>query len=130
MDSTTLIDKKVINWWDWLGVFFSSLCVIHCVATPILLAGASLWIASEWVHIGFLIALVPIVFLALKHSHASHHGKRGLVILFNAGLVFLVSAILFGEALGEGFEVGLTIVGSILLISGHLRNRYLNNQAK
>lgn len=129
MNSTSTIEKKTINWWDWTGVFFSSLCVIHCLATPILLAGASLWIASEWVHIGFLVALVPIVFLALRHSHATH-SKRSLVVLFNAGLVLLVVAILFGESLGEAFEIGLTIVGSTLLIAGHLRNRYLHVNAE
>ena len=123
MESTII--KKNVNWWDWTGVFFSGLCVIHCIVTPVLLAGASLWIASEWVHVGFFLVLIPIVVMASRRSCPSRD-KRWVMTLFYSGLIFLGAAILIGESLGETAEIALTIIGSILLISGHLKNRQLH----
>ena len=123
MEST--ITKKQISWWDWTGVFFSGLCVIHCIATPLLLAGATLWLASEWVHVSFLVVLIPIVIMASRRSCPSQT-KRRVMVLFYAGLFFLGAAIFLGESMGEASEIGLSILGSILLITGHLKNRQLN----
>lgn len=120
----TTITKKTVSWWDWTGVFFSGLCVVHCLFTPVVLAGASLWIASEWVHVGFLVALIPVTIVASKRTCPSHKKNR-VVVLFYAGLVFLGTAIFIGESMGEAAEIILTILGSIMLITGHLQNRRL-----
>ena len=127
METTTI--EKTVSWWDWAGVFFSGLCVIHCIATPVLLAGASLWIASEWVHVGFLIALIPIAIIAARRTCPSQK-KRRVVILFYSGLVLLGAAILFGESMGEAVEILATMIGSVLLIAGHLQNRLLHQITK
>ncbi len=121
MESTTL--KKSINWWDWSGVFFSGLCLIHCIATPLLLASASLWIASEWVHVVFFAILIPITVVASRRAYQSLQ-KRWVVYFLSAGVVVLGIGIFLGQVWGESVEVVLTLIGSVLLIAGHLGNRH------
>ena len=121
METTTI--KKTISWWDWTGVFFSSLCLVHCVATPIILASAPLWVASEWVHVIFLIALVPITFIASRRAYRVPR-RYSVIFFLTTGLAVLIAAVFVEESMGEFAEIGLTIVGSLLLIVGHLKNRH------
>ena len=123
MKTTTI--KKPISWWDWAGVFLSGLCVIHCIATPLLLASAVVWFAAEWVHVSFLVALIPIAIMAARRTYPTSR-KRWVIALFSAGLLLLGLAIVMGEAMGEIVEISLTLVGSMLLITGHLQNRHLH----
>ena len=121
METTTI--KKTISWWDWSGVFFSSLCLIHCIATPILLASASLWVASEWLHVTFLIILIPITVVSSRRALQSPR-KREILFFLYSGLLVLVLAILLEPVMGEFFEIAATVGGSMLLITGHLKNRH------
>ena len=123
MESTTI--KKSLSWWDWAGVCLSGLCVIHCIATPLLLASAVVWFASEWVHASFLIVLVPIAIMAVRGAYPSDK-KRWVIFLFSAGLLLLGLAVAVGESMGEVAEISLTLMGSMLLIAGHLQNRHLH----
>ena len=119
---TVSIAKKRISCWDWAGVFFSSLCLVHCVTTPILLASTALWIVSEWVHVGFLVLLIPITLIASRRSYR----KPSVVVFLYAGLSILGAGLILSEVFGERFEVSTTILGSLLLIIGHLRNRHFH----
>lgn len=121
----TRVIKKPVSWWDWAGVFFSGLCVIHCIVTPLLLASAVVWFASEWVHVSFLVALVPIAIMAARRTYP-YSKKRWVIFLFSSGLLLLGLAIVLGESLGEIAEISLTLLGSMLLITGHLQNRHLH----
>ena len=121
----TSIVKKSTSLWDWSGIFFSGLCLLHCVATPVLLAGASIWLLSEWVHIVFIISLIPITFMAARRAYRSGV-KKWPVLLLAGGLLTLIIAVIAGSIAGETGEVAITIAGSLLLIAGHLGNRHLH----
>ena len=125
MEPTTTTIKKTTNFWDWAGVFFSSLCVIHCIATPLLLAGAAVWIASEWIHVSMLLLLIPIVIMASMRPCPAQK-KRQVVFIFISGLALLGAALLMEERVGEVGEIVLTVAGSSLLIAGHLKNRRMH----
>ncbi|MFK7844799.1 MAG: MerC domain-containing protein [Rhodothermales bacterium] len=119
----TTINKKTISWWDWSGIFLSGLCLLHCVATPLLLAGVSFWLLSEWIHVLFIVMLFPITIIASRRTYLTGK-KRWPVILLVAGLSILIAAVIFGEMMGEVFEVSMTSAASFLLIYGHLSNRH------
>ena len=123
MDST--ISKKTISWWDWSGIFFSGLCLLHCVATPLLLASVSFWLLSEWVHVLFLIPLIPITFMASRRAIRAGQSRWPAILLI-LGLLVLVAALLLGTKIGEPAEIAMTIMGSLLLISGHPGNRHVH----
>ncbi|MCG8669575.1 MAG: MerC domain-containing protein [Pseudomonadales bacterium] len=117
--------KNLRAYSDQLAISLSLLCTIHCLAVPVLLVAlpslASLRLDNEAFHIWMIIAVLPISLYALTLGCKKH--KRYRVVAFGcAGLVFLVAAILGEDLFGEAGEKSLTVIGSALLIWGHIQN--------
>lgn len=106
---------------DFAGAGISSLCVLHCLALPVL--AASLPIAGalaemEWIHKGLVLLALPISGGALLDRRPKLV-DIGVVLLLLSGLsVLLASA--FAEALHD-YETPLTVLGALLLTAGHVR---------
>ncbi len=101
---------------DGSAIVLSSLCLIHCLALPIMSAAlpvAGVWAEAEWVHRLFVLLAVPFAFLALASKFVSY--LTGSLIVF--GISFLAAGA-FVEALHD-YEVSLTVVGAGLLAAGH-----------
>ncbi len=120
-DSVTL--QKSVRWWDISGMFFSGLCILHCIATPVLLVGATAWFASEWVHTLFILILIPVTGFAIWRSKAWQN-RRWVVYALLGGLALLIVAILAEDFVGELGEILLTVAGSLMLIAGHIGNKH------
>lgn len=114
---------------DRLGIIFSSLCIVHCIAVPLILGlGVSGLLATvlttEFVH---YILIVPVGLLILLTLPAVYK-RDGVVSPILAGLLgmlFLIAALF----LGEDKEAVLTIIGGSLLVIFHLWNlRLQHNQ--
>jgi len=104
---------------DAWGVFCSGLCLIHCLATPLLIAGGSLGvlgilISSEWVHQLMLIPVVLFSLLSFPAAYKKHrHYMPGLLAIIGlAGLFMAVSY-------GHDYETLLTVIAASILIVGH-----------
>lgn len=110
---------------DDLAVVCSGACIIHCIATPLVigLGTAGLlgeWLASEWVHKLMLVPVILLALLSLPGSYIKH--KRHWPLVFGVvGIIVMVSALLGPESL----ETWITITGGLLLITAHLWNRNL-----
>lgn len=109
---------------DETAALCSGLCLIHCIATPILLSMGSLGLitsvfTSEWVH---LVLIVPIAALAVASlpSGRKQHGRWLPTVWGFSGLALLVTALLAPHEA----EAALSISGGLLLIAGHLSNRF------
>ncbi|MEM6783206.1 MAG: MerC domain-containing protein [Bacteroidota bacterium] len=126
MNSPPVAAAPVRSSLDLVGIVLSVLCVIHCLALPLVATGALAWAASESVHLGLALALGAVVLLVALPGYRRH--RRVLVpVLLVAGVVLLVGAVLVGEALGEAGETTLTLLGSATLVVGHLLNLRLPN---
>jgi len=114
------------GFWDRIGIGLSGVCAIHCLLVPVIVALIPLWPAFEefhqYTHLIFFIAIAPAVYLSLRRRHNSPR----ITVLLLSGLFVIFLAWYFNEMLGEYGEAGITLVGSILLISGH----WLNFKAK
>ncbi|MEM1125452.1 MAG: MerC domain-containing protein [Bacteroidota bacterium] len=111
---------------DATGICLSALCVVHCLAVPLIATGALAWMASESIHTGLTVALLVIVLAVALPGYRRH--RRAIVpALLTGGVVLLGGAVLVGEALGELGEVGLTVLGSVVLIAGHVLNLRLGS---
>lgn len=117
---------------DALAMVFSGLCLLHCLALPVLVAAlplaASSLFADERFHQWLLLGAVPTSVVALGWGWRRHRDAP-VAWLGIAGLVFMVFAafgIEFGWIDAHG-ERGLTIVGAVLLAIAHLRNFRLRN---
>jgi hypothetical protein len=110
------------DFWDRLGMGLSSVCAIHCLLVPVFVSLIPLWSALEHVHefthLVFLLAIAPTVVLSLKRLHAN----RCVSFYLISGTLIIFLAWFFNSNLGEYGEAGVTLIGSLLLITGHWIN--------
>lgn len=116
----------VLKRYDKAGIICSGACAVHCLLLPVVAYSSpviSNYLKNEWIHIGLLVALLPIACIAFLKSKKIHRKSLPL-ILGTIGIAILFSAITL-EAIHieiQYLEKALTAVGSILLITGHLFN--------
>ncbi len=109
--------------WDRLGAWLSGLCVVHCLLLPVVLlllpAGSLVFDAYHGAHYVFAALLAPLtVFVVWEARQGRRRGAS--TVLFVTGLVALFAALLFHETQDILVHTGLTVIGSVLLITGHL----------
>ncbi|QZH76419.1 MAG: MerC domain-containing protein [Erythrobacter sp.] len=106
---------------DRAGILLSALCVLHCIAGLVLVAGLGLgagFLLDPVVHkVGLLLAtLVAGVAIGIG---AVRHRRAGPFVVAMMGLSFMGGAL----AVGHGAEeVVLTVIGVGLVAAGHLLN--------
>ncbi|MFT4257053.1 MAG: MerC domain-containing protein [Pseudoxanthomonas sp.] len=108
---------------DFAAIGLSALCLVHCLALPVLAAllpALSVWAEAEWVHLVFVAVAIPLTGTALHRAHRRRRLPAPLVALALLGL----SGLLLG-ALGwptHELEVPLTVTGALLLAGVHVWN--------
>ncbi len=120
MDNRTLSDKI----WDKIGICASGLCLVHCLATPILLLvfpTLKITLADNHLfHEIFAVIVVSSILLAV-YPHCKRHGHTDIIAIAFAGVAFVLSG-LFMHDLPLAISHTITIIGSILLIIAHVKN--------
>ncbi|WP_433852791.1 MerC family mercury resistance protein [Stenotrophomonas nitritireducens] len=115
--------KNAAALFDASAVALSGLCLLHCLALPLLAALLPLfgaWIEAEWVHGVFVLIAAPLTSYALWRAHRHRPLPAALWLLAGSGLALLLAGASGG--LGERAETPLTIAGSLALASAHLWN--------
>jgi len=120
--------RKMI--WDKLGIIASGLCLIDCIVLPVVSTTLLLFSQSSWGE-SMHHALLPLIFftggLAFYHSFKIH---RSYILTGVAISAFTL--ILIGEIFEEQMKVlpvnVLSLAGSLLLISAHIRNIRLHHR--
>lgn len=115
---------------DSWGVFCSGLCLIHCIATPLLIASGSLGalvmlISSEWVH---KLLLLPVFLFAVFRFPVAYRQHRHHMpgLLAAGGMAGLIIAITYGHGAGGHYvETLLTVIAASILMFAHWWNRRL-----
>lgn len=110
------------GFWDRVGIGLSGICAIHCLLVPVIVALIPLWPAfeefHEYTHFIFFVAIAPAVYMSLRRRHQTPK----ITLLLISGLFVIFLAWYFNEMLGEYGEAGVTLIGSLLLITGHWLN--------
>lgn len=111
---------------DRLGIWASALCVVHCIATPVLLSFSSVFAhflpGEERTHrtLATLIAFIGAV--AIVHGFRIH-GRLRILFLMAAGLACIFAGAYLGDRLpSHNVEVMITLLGSCLMIASHRLN--------
>lgn len=110
--------------WDKIGICASGLCLIHCLATPILLFLIPSFEFSEHIdhHIHEIFAVVVVTSIMLAvYPNCRRHGHKDIIAIAFLGVVFILSAVFF-RSLPEVVHHSMTITGSLLLITAHVKN--------
>lgn len=110
---------------DIVASALSGLCIVHCLATPLLLALGSSGVMlaafdSDWFHYLMLLPISVLLAWSLPGGWCVHQRKAPF-ILGLSGFLLLVAAMFAPHAA----ETALSVSGSLLLVSAHLYNRTL-----
>lgn len=104
---------------DGSAVGLSFMCLIHCLALPVMAAFlplAGVLAEVEWIHKLLVLLAFPVTALAIMR-----HGKTSVGFSFIVPAVAGLSLLLAGAFIEplHDFETQLTIIGAILLASAH-----------
>ena len=131
-DLSAAADETPMRGLDGLAMLFSALCLVHCLALPVLVAAlplaASSLVTDERFHQWLLLGAVPTSLIALGWGWRRHRSAQvaGFGLVGMAFMVFAAFGIQFGLLDAQGGRV-LTIIGAVLLAVAHLRNYQLRH---
>jgi len=119
----TDLEERRANAVEGAAVSASLLCLLHCLALPLLLlltpGMVGLFIQSEAFHSVALALVAPSALAAFWLGYRRHR-RRHPAWLGVAGVVCLVVALLPDQT--ESAEAWMTTAGSLLLLLGHVIN--------
>lgn len=118
--------KGLIRFGDYAGMTASALCLLHCLAMPLLMAAfPMLGLAHEHdaFHNGILAAVSIPVLLSLLPGYLRHRDPAVLVLGFLGLGSFLGAVFILSPVYGEGAEAAGAVLSGVLLLSAHIRNR-------
>jgi hypothetical protein len=117
--------KTLIRYADYAGMAASALCLVHCLAMPLLLAAFPLLRLGDEhhaLHDMLLVGVTVPVLVALVPGYLKHRDPAAL-LLGVAGICALLAAVLVvGPQWGEVAETVVAVISSVLLLTAHLRN--------
>lgn len=103
---------------DLAAISLSGLCLIHCLALPVLavtLPVLGAWVEVAWIHWGFIGLAAPISMVALSRGRRQGRTRRFMVAATGLGLMVAGAA-------GIGDETVMTVVGGVTLALAHALN--------
>ena len=111
---------------DRLGIWASALCVVHCLLTPVVLSlsavAAHLLPGEESTHRSLAVLVALFGAVALLRGFRVH-GRRRVIVMMAGGLGCIAGAAWLGDRLpSHAWEVGITLLGSALMIGAHRLN--------
>jgi predicted membrane channel-forming protein YqfA (hemolysin III family) len=111
---------------DQIGVWTSTLCVVHCLLTPVVLSlsavSAHFLPSEERTHRTLAVAIAALGAIALINGYRNHRSLRVLLLMVG-GLAFIFGGAFWGDHLpSHGVEVLVTLIGSGFMIAAHRTN--------
>lgn len=115
---------KQSKWLDGAAVALSALCLIHCLALPLIVAGLPFLaqFAEGHLHAQMLVVVVPLSFVALGLGYRHHNNVR-IVAGGTLGMLLLaIGATVAHDQLGLAADRAFTIAGALVLATAHYFN--------
>lgn len=121
---------------DKLGIFGSTLCLIHCLVLPFILPLLSAQAYSPHLsgieslfHLVIFPALLLTAVIAFRNGYRQHHNTR-ILALGIIGVLLLSSGLVSEYFLFSDPSEALTASGSAVLVISHLLNIYSLRKSK
>ena len=124
--------SKSTSWLDGAAVGLSALCLIHCLALPLLVAGLPFLaqFSEGHLHAQMLFIVLPLSVVALGLGFR-HHRRMSIVLAGVVGMLTLfVGATVAHDQLGLNADRAFTIVGALVLAAAHFYNSVRTRERK
>lgn len=124
--------SKSTSWLDGAAVGLSALCLIHCLALPLLVAGLPFLaqFSEGHLHLQMLVVVLPLSIVALGLGFR-HHRNLKIVLGGVAGmLILVVGATVAHTELGLSADRAFTITGALTLATAHFYNSVRTRERK
>lgn len=109
--------------WDHWGMMASTLCVVHCIATPFVALALPAIAATEGVTHGALGAAIVLFALLAFVPGMKVHGKRRVLALGIMGIALIWTALLLPEEwVADASRDGLSVMGGLAMFAAHVFN--------
>lgn len=115
---------KSANWLDSVAVALSGLCLVHCLALPLIVAGLPFLaqFSAGHLHLQMLVVVLPLSIVALAIGFRRHQDMR-IIAAGGAGMLLLViGATVAHTQLGLAADRLFTILGALTLATAHYFN--------
>jgi peptidoglycan/LPS O-acetylase OafA/YrhL len=111
---------------DFIGIGLSLLCLVHCLALPVLIAFAPAILRNlpgdDVTHRSLAVLVGFVGFLAFRSGYKMHR-RRWVLAAFATGLLLVSTAAVLGDEVLTGYgEAAVTVCGGLLLVTAHLVN--------
>ncbi len=116
--------REKSDWLDGAAVLLSGLCLLHCLALPLIVAGLPLLaqFGESHLHLPMLAIVVPLSVVALGLGFRRYRNTNILWAGFAGLLILFVGATVVHENLGEMADRVITVIGSVVLAVAHYLN--------
>ena len=124
--------SKPSSWLDSVAVGLSALCLIHCLALPLLVAGLPFLaqFSEGHLHAQMLVLVLPLSIVALGLGFR-HHRSMWIVVTGVVGMLTLVvGATVAHSQLGLAADRLFTVVGALVLAIAHFYNSVRTRERK
>jgi hypothetical protein len=124
--------SKSTSWLDGAAVGLSALCLVHCLALPLLVAGLPFLaqFSEGHLHAQMLVVVLPLSIIALGLGFR-HHRSAWIVITGVVGMSILVLGATVAHArLGLAADRAFTIAGALTLATAHFYNSVRTRERK
>lgn len=119
------------SWLDRIGVILSIGCMIHCLLLPIILPALPLlglvFDHESGFHFVLSFIIAGVAALALVPGYKKHGVLNPIIVGFAGVMVLIAGGIV--EGMHHQHEVShtvITVFGSILMVSAHIKNHRLS----
>jgi len=123
---------KSASWLDGAAVALSGLCLIHCLALPLLVAGLPFLtqFSAGHLHLQMLVIVLPLSVLALAIGFRRHK-SRFVIAAGGTGMLLLIVGATFAHTqLGLAADRLFTILGALTLATAHYFNSVRSRSCK
>lgn len=107
--------------WDALGVTTSVLCAVHCAVLPLAIASLPVFgvniVHNPGFEFGMIALAAAIGTRALWHGFSRHHQRLVPLLLFGAGMIFLIA-----KQIWHNYELALLPFAVVGIVTAHVLN--------
>ena len=118
--------SKAPDWLDGAAVALSAVCLAHCLALPLVIAGLPFLsrFSEGHLHLQMLAVVLPLSVIALGIGFRRHHDSRVVFGGTLGMLLLIIGATVAHSTLGLTADRLFTISGSLILATAHFFNSY------